>query len=315
MATAPVNINIAKGERVYPFMKLKFLALIFSLGLFGASLYFVYTKGFNFGVDFAGGIKLVYQFSGPTSEDAIRSAMAGLDLGDAQVLRFGQKEDRSFLIKVREKPGVEVVVEITGQLKEKMAGQEITLLAEEFVGPRVGTELRNRGIWAIVISWILILIYVGWRFDFLFAPGAIIALIHDVQIAIGFLVFFGKEINLPILAAMLTIIGYSINDTIVIYDRIRENIKKMSPNGNLAQLIDLSLTQTLSRTLVTGTTTIFSLIVLFVLGGGVLHDFAFCMLVGVIAGTYSSLFVASPIYLACQKLFPNWGLVKGGGRR
>ena len=298
--------NSKAEQKVYPFLNYKWHFMAVSVFFFVASLYLLFTKGLNYGVDFLGGIKLVYQFSGDLNEGNIRGQIEGLGLGDVQVVSFGESSKRQFLIKTKAIDGRNVTDEITSKLKTLDAQAE--LVSEENVGPKVGAELRKRGVFAVVLTWVLILVYVGIRFDFLFAPGAIVALIHDIVIPIGFFALLGKEFNLPILAALLTITGYSVNDTIVIYDRVRENLKKLPASIPLTQVINQSLTETLSRTIVTSLTVFFVLLVVFLIGGPVLHDFAFCMLLGIVFGSYSTIFIASPVYLGLQKIFPHHGL-------
>lgn len=294
--------------KIFPFMKYKWLFGAVSLVLVIASLYLIFTKGFNFGVDFKGGVKLVYQFSQPTGEEVVRESLLALDIGEVQVVRYDKVEANKLLVKVKFKEGVDLAELITNKLQADLKDNQVTLESSEDVGPKVGQELRRQGFLAMVLTWALILIYVGVRFDFLFAPGAIIALIHDVIIPCGVFSLLQIEFNLPILAALLTIIGYSINDTIVIDDRIRENLKKLSSKLSLPAVIDQSLTETLSRTIITSLTLFFAVLVLFFLGGAVLHDFSFCMLIGLVCGTYSTIFIASPIYLALNKMFPGKGM-------
>lgn len=292
----------------FPFMKYRgfFLALS-SLFLF-VSVYFISTHGFNFGVDFMGGIKLVYKFSSPIGDQKIREMLTSIGHVDSEVSSYGDAKDNSFLIKVRFEEGHNTSQDMTQKFTESLGAGQVTLLSEESVGPKVGADLRRRGILSVILTLVLILVYIALRFDFLFAPGAIIALIHDTAFALGVFTFFHKEFNLPILAAVLTLIGYSNNDTIIIYDRVRENLKKLPSSLPLTELIDRSLNETLSRSIVTHLTVLFAMIVLFVFGGGVIHDFAFFMIVGVIVGSYSSIFIASPIYILFHKFFPNKGL-------
>lgn len=302
-------------KRGFSFMKLKWYFISVSVVLGILSLYFMIERGLNLGVDFKGGIKLVHHFKEPTSDGKIRDLIESLNLGDVQVVRFGDESDNSFLIKIKQQEGRDVVKEITGKLTGELGEDGFTLLSEESVGAKVGADLRKRGFFAMGLTWLLMLIYIGWRFDFLFAPGAVVALLHDVIIGLGFFVFFGKEFNLPILAAVLTLIGYSINDTVIIFDRIRENLKKLPSALPLADLINRSVNETLSRTIITSLTVLFAMIVLFLFGGGVIHDFAFFMIVGAIVGSYSTIFIASPVYLAFNRLFPHRGLVRGIGKR
>ena len=234
----PVTTTEKKG---FPFMKWKghFISVSIILGIL--SLYFMIQRGLNLGVDFKGGIKLVYQFKEPTSDGKIRGLVESVNLGDVQVVRFGAESENSFLIKIKLQEGRDVAKEITERLKSQLGTDGFTLLSEESVGAKVGADLRKRGFFAMGLTWLLMLIFIGWRFDFLFAPGAVVALLHDVIISLGFFVFFGKEFNLPILAAVLTLIGYSINDTVIIFDRIRENLKKLPASIPLADLINQSV--------------------------------------------------------------------------
>ncbi len=296
-------------------MKIKGVMILVSVVFVIASLVVFWRVGFNFGVDFKGGIKLVYQFSEPVGDGRIREILEPLGLGDIQVVQFGKESEKSYLIKVKQVENRDISQEIRQNLASGFASANPVLLSEENVGAKVGADLRRRGLFAIILSWVLMLVYIGWRFDFLFAPGAVLSLVHDVIISLGFFVFFGKEFNLPILAGVLTLIGYSINDTIVIYDRVRENLRKIPASVPLSDLINISVNETLSRTIVTSLTVFFAMLVLFFFGGGVVHDFAFYMLVGVVVGTYSTVFIASPVYLALTRVFPHKGLVRNIGKR
>lgn len=305
--------GVASVQRIFPFMKYKWYFITVSLLFVSFSFWSMATKGFNWGVDFLGGIKLVYQFGAPVGEGKIRDQLGEMNLGDAQVVRFGEANQNQYLIKVKFQEGRSLTNEITSKLQA--VDPTLTLISEENVGPKVGAELRKKGVMAVILTWVLILIYIGLRFDFLFAPGGIVALIHDVVIPMGFFSYLGIEFNLPILAALLTIIGYSINDTIVIYDRVRENLRKLPSSLPLEEVIDRSVTETMSRTIVTSLTVFFVMFVLFFMGGAVLHDFAFCMLLGVLFGTYSTIFIANPVYLGLQKLFPHLGMARLGRKR
>lgn len=315
--TNPLHNNqaISPYRNRIPVMKMKWHFMSVSLVLVSASLFFILVKGFNFGVDFRGGVKLVYKFNEPLGDEKIRSILKPLEMGDVQVVQFGEEKEKSFLVKVKYQEGRDSAGEITKVLEADPSSQGATLLSEEMVGPKVGADLRKRGTFAILLTWVLMLIYIGWRFDFLFAPGAVVALLHDVIIGLGFFAFFGKEVNLSILAAVLTLIGYSVNDTIIIYDRVRENLKKLPASIPLEDLVTQSVNETLSRTIVTSLTVLFAMVILFLLGGGVIHDFAFFMIVGVIVGSYSTIFIASPVYLGLNRLFPHKGLVRRIGKR
>ncbi len=290
-----------------PFIKYRYAFIALSVIAVVASLVLFATKGFNYGIDFKGGAKIEFQFTEPVTENQVREALAPLDLGDVSVVRFGEASDNRMSIKVElpeEHAGIGE--SIFTALTTAFGEGNVKLEQEETVGPRVGEELRRKAWLTILFSWVLMLIYIGYRFDFLFAPGAVIALMHDVIITLGFFALLGKEINLAILAAILTLIGYSINDTIVVFDRIRENKNRISPS-TIMDVVNECLNATLARTIITSLTVLFVVVVLFFKGGGTLHDFAFALIVGVIVGTYSSIFIASPVYVG---LYDNWPRIR-----
>lgn len=291
-------------------MRWKWFFISFSIACMFLSVFELFVNGLNFGADFLGGTKLVAQFDPKITEEQIRAQAQDLGIGDVQIVPFGNDPNANqYILRAKYIEGKDVPKLLTERFFASFGENEFVVKSEEIVGPRVGEDLKRKGLLSLNLACLLILIYIGFRFDFLFAPGAIVALIHDVLISAGFFAFFDKEFNLPILAALLTILGYSINDTIVIYDRIRENVKKYYKIYPLRDIIDVSLTETFSRTIVTSVTVFIVVLVLFYMGGGVLHDFAFCLMIGVIFGVYSSLFIASPIYLGLQKLFPTKGMV------
>ena len=245
------------------------------------------------GIDFKGGSEIAVQISGNQSIGDIRKIISDGNIKSAEIKSYG--EAGQFLIRVLEESGADLVQEI---LKKGFPNETITILKVDKIGPKVGSELLLDAVWAILLSFVAILIYVAFRFEFNFGVGAIIALIHDVIITFSLVVIVNHlglvdlELNQTILAGMLTVIGYSINDTVVIMDRVRENREKHK-GMNFAKLVNLSLNETLSRTLNTVLTTVIVLVVLFIFGGPVLQGFAFCMFWGIIFGTYSSLFIAS----------------------
>lgn len=288
-----------------PFIKYRYAFIAVSVLFVVVSIALMLTKGFNYGIDFKGGAKLEFKFVNPVGESEVRNALQDSDLGNVSVVRFGQKSDNMMSIKVElPKEHAKIGGIISTALSKHFGEGNVSLEQEETVGPKVGKELRRKAWLTILFSWVLMLIYIGYRFDFLFAPGAVLALIHDVIITLGFFALLGKEINLAILAALLTLIGYSINDTIVVFDRIRENGSRIS-TSTIHNVVNESLNSTLSRTIITSLTVLFVVLVLFFKGGGTLHDFAFALLVGVIVGTYSSLFVAAPSYIAMYDLLPK----------
>jgi preprotein translocase subunit SecF len=260
-------------------------------------------------VDFAGGTLIQVRFVEKTQAGDIKDALVGLGLTSLTVQQFGDSAEE-FLIRTPEAGGstAQLSQKFKQALEAKYGTSKLEILRSEMVGPQVGKDLRQKGLLAVVYALLGTLIYVAWRFEFRFGVAAIVALAHDVLVTLGFFSLFGKEIDLPIIAAFLAIIGYSLNDTIIIYDRIREEIAKSDGEG-LAVIVNRSINQTLSRTILTSGTTLLVVVSLFIFGGGVIHDFAFAMLVGIIAGTYSSIFVASALLLFWEKRLPR----KAGG--
>ncbi len=258
----------------------------------------VLRGGLNFGIDFAGGTIIQVKFSKAAPADAIRNAFAGINVGDAIIQEIGENE---VIVRTNQPMTKELQVKVAEAMTGQFGAGAYEIRRIEFVGPKVGRDLTNKAILSIVFAWIGMLIYIAWRFEFRYGLGAIIALIHDTIITIGALSLLNKEFTLVIVAALLTIIGYSINDTIVVFDRIRENRKK-DLKKSLAEIINSSVNETLSRTILTSFTVFLVLLALFFLGGPVIHDFAFALLVGVVIGTYSSIFIASPIVLAFENI-------------
>lgn len=265
--------------------------------------------GLEYSVDFAGGSLLWLKFDKPVAVEELRSSLAGIDLGDSQIQMLGDGsstgESREVIIRTAQtEEGTSRTGEVKEVLRSTFAGNAYEILDEEFVGPKIGTELKGKAIKAIIFSLLVIVLYISWRFEFRFAMAAIVALAHDVLITIGIFSLTGKEISLPVIAALLTIVGYSLNDTIVVFDRIREELRLMR-RKRYPVIINASINRTLSRTIITTTTTLFVVLSLFVFGGSVIHDFAFALLVGVIVGTYSSIFVASPVLVEWQQRWPS----------
>jgi preprotein translocase subunit SecF len=259
--------------------------------------------GLNYGIDFAGGTLVQIKFQQGTTTEKLRHALKPIQLESSIIQQLGPQE-----VVIRTTGAASDLKGLSARIEDVLSaaygkgGFEVRRL--EAVGPKVGKDLTNKAILAIVFSWIGMLIYIAWRFEFRFAVGGIVALIHDVIITIGALSLLNKEFTLTIVAALLTIIGYSINDTIVVYDRIRENVRK-STRKNLGEVINASINETLSRTILTSLTVFIVVTILFILGGEVIHDFAFALLVGVVVGTYSSIFIASPIVLAWEHYKPS----------
>jgi len=266
-------------------------ANIFSLTIFLISIILIVFKGLNYGIDFKGGT-LIELRSNNSEVSLIRDVLKNMNLGDVNVKKFGKKGD--FLIKVEQKDeNNNLIPEIKKNLSDNL-NSEVNFRRVENVGPKVSVELLRSGILAISLSLAAMLFYIWVRFEWQFSIGSIIALFHDVIITLGIFSFLSLEINLSIIAAVLTIVGYSMNDTVVIYDRIRENLGKYH-RLNISDIANLSINETLARTIITSVTTLLALISIFILGGEILRGFSFAMILGVLIGTFSSIFVASPI--------------------
>lgn len=281
------------------------LFLILSTLLVTGSIYLMIHRGLNFGTDFKGGVRLQYRFSQTVSEGNLRKWLEPLALGDFSVQKIGQTEDNRFVIKLENKENLTTVsLPITEAFQKGLPGQQITVEREESVGPKAGADLRKKAAWAILISWLLMLIYIGYRFDFAFSPGAIIALVHDVTVTLGAFAISQREVSLSVVAALLTIIGYSINDTIVLYDRVRENLAK-GTKESLKEVLDRSINETLSRTIITSFTVFLVVLPIYLFGEGEFQNFGFSMTVGVLVGSYSSIFIACPLYLFLKEYGPR----------
>lgn len=259
-------------------------------------------RGLKQSIDFAGGALVEVRTERPVPLQDIRSIIASAGFENAEITRFGAENE--FLIKVKGIAEADSSAKtILGALQSGVTGQQVELRRVETVGPKIGAELRSTGVQAVIWSLVGILIYVGWRFDFRFAVASILATMHDVLLTLAFFSFTGIEISMGVLAAVLTIVGYSLNDTVVVFDRIRENLR-LKRGTEFGKLVNTSINETLSRTVITGTTTLLVLISLIFLGGEVLRDFAITLFVGIIIGTYSSVFVAAPIVLEWHKWRP-----------
>ena len=286
-------LRIIKSETNINFMRIKKLTLFISSILFFLSLSLVFIKGLNLGIDFTGGSLIEVRFKENIDLNNLRMKMNKLDLGEIQLQTIGNEND--IVIKVQDKKNNENTQSETIQIiKNSLSGKSVEYRRAEFVGPKVGAELVNAGIIAVIFSLIGILIYIWIRFQWNFAIGAIIALVHDVILTLGFFSVLQLEFNLATVAAVLTIAGYSINDTVVIYDRIRDTMRKYK-QITFDKVINISLNGTLSRTLTTSLTTILALIALYTFGGIVISSFIIALIWGVLIGTYSSVYVASPI--------------------
>ena len=267
---------------------------IFSLILIALSISFLLFKGLNLGVDFKGGTLIEVRTENSNINIAeIRQSFLNMNLGDVTVKKFGQKNDYLVKIEMKETDDENFIKSINDKLSSDL-GSQINFRRVESVGPKVSNELLRDGLLAISLSLAAMLFYIWIRFEWQFSLGAILALVHDVIVTLGIFSLLTYEINLSIVAAVLTIVGYSMNDTVVIFDRIRENLKKYSKIST-SDICDTSINETLSRTLITSVTTLLALLSIYIFGGEILKGFSFAMIIGVIVGTYSSIFVAAPI--------------------
>ena len=267
-----------------------------------ASLVLFFTKGLNYGVDFRGGAEIQVKFGSPVDMGKLRSELDN-NFKSSSLQSIGDQDANEFLIKVSgsEENLNKVTEDITKMLTSKFAGLNPDIQKTDIVGPKAGEELRKSGFQALIWALLMIMIYIALRFDYKYSPGAIVALIHDVVIIVGIFILVDKEFSLQIVGALLAVIGYSVNDTVVVYDRVREHEEK-SVGGKLKDLINKALNETLSRTMLTSLTTLIVSVVMFATGGGVIHDFFFAITLGVFIGTYSSLFVAAPTILFFDKI-------------
>jgi len=285
-------MQILGNKRNIDFMGKRQIALAFSLVVITIAIGSIAFRGLSLGIDFTGGTLIEVGYGEPANLESVRQALTDSGYGDSSVQQFGTPRD--ILIRLASSADADsarLSNEVFAALS-KAAGSELELRRVEFVGPQVGDELTEDGALAVLVALIAILMYVAMRFEWRFAVGSVIALIHDVFIVVGLFALLQIEFDLPVLAAVLAVIGYSLNDTIVVFDRIRENFRKMR-KGEPIEIVNRSLNETLSRTLVTSLTTILVLLALFFLGGEIIHGFAFALLVGVVIGTYSSIYVAS----------------------
>jgi len=274
----------------YFYKKLNILSSIFII----FSILVLLFKGLNLGVDFKGGTLIELRTENPNINIAeIRESFLKMNLGDVTVKKFGKENDYLVKIEITKSDDENFIKSINDKLSADL-GSAVNFRRVENVGPKVSNELLRAGLLAISLSLAAMLFYIWIRFEWQFSLGAIIALIHDVIITVGIFSFLAYEVNLSIVAAVLTIVGYSMNDTVVIFDRIRENLKKYS-KISITEISDLSTNQTLSRTLITSVTTLLALFSIYIFGGAILKGFSFAMIIGVIVGTYSSIFVATPI--------------------
>ena len=280
----------------FDFMGKRRIAYIFSATLIILSVSFFLARGLNYGIDFTGGTIVELGFSGPADLSSIRSILSQSEFSDAQVQYFGTASD--VIVRVPPRPGLNNA-EISNNLLQLLgsSGESIEIRRVEFVGPQVGDELKEDGGLAMIYALVGVLIYVAIRFQTRFSVGAIAALVHDVLITIGYFAITKTDFDLTVLAAILAVIGYSLNDTIVVFDRIRENFHKLRKTAPV-DVMNISINETLSRTIKTSVATLLVVIALFFIGGEIIHGFSTALMIGIVIGTYSSIYIASPVTLA-----------------
>ena len=278
-----------------PFMKFRKIAGVISIALFSISVLTLGFRGLTLGLDFSGGTLIEISYEEPASLEEIRSILIANDFEDSQVVNFGT--DLDVLIKVADQSGNSRLGNQIFTLLEDQ-GLPGTLKRSEFVGPQIGSELRDQGGVGMLVALFMILLYVAFRFQYKFALGAVTALTHDVVIILGFFSIFAWDFDLTVLAALLAVIGYSLNDTIVVSDRIRENFRTQRELDNPQEIIYLSLNQTLSRTVITSFTTLLVLFALFILGGDLIRGFSLALILGVLIGTYSSIYIVANMLMS-----------------
>jgi len=295
---------IKPGTRI-PFTRYRKIAVVLSTVVNVAVLLALFIKGPNLGVDFAGGTMVQLKFSQPVSIPVIRNALDKVNLAAGVIQNFGDARANEYLVRL-DKSSVELGAlgeQIKKALTDQFGADKFEIRRIESVGPKVGEDLRFRGAMSVIAATVMMGVYIWLRFDLRFGVGAVIALIHDVLVTIGALLVANYEFDLSIVAALLTIVGYSVNDTVIVCDRIRENMRKIK-RESLESIINTSINETLSRTIITVSTAIMVLVALYVLGGAVIRPFAFALLVGFFSGVYSTIFIASPVILLWEKGAP-----------
>ncbi|MEF3191536.1 MAG: protein translocase subunit SecF [Campylobacterales bacterium] len=290
-------MELFKQGRVYDFMRLNKVIFSASMMVVMLSIWLILTKGFVFGIDFAGGTIVQVRYDRPVVIEELRNHLRQTPIGDVEIQEFGSPEEIVLRLK---KSSTTMGRDIGDEVHAALAGTgSFEIRRVDMVGPKVGKELTEKGIMALALTVLGIMIYTAFRFEWRFGVAAILALVHDIIITAGMISLFEVEFDLTVLAALLTILGYSINDTIVIFDRIREKIVEAKPQAsyNLAVLINEGVSETLSRSVLTVVTVFFVVLTLYLFGGQIIHGFSFAMLIGVIIGAYSSIYMASPLLI------------------
>ena len=301
-------LNFKDGEAI-DFLSLRRLSAIISgIIILAGVASIVVQKGLKYGIDFRGGTNVQIQFSSPPNLDQLRQFFAERGMKNVILQTFGDVADQEILLGLPIDGPLGTGEDLTAELRKILLPQhpKLEIRRIETIGPKVGDELKISAVQAVLIALGLVLLYITIRFQWRQGVSAIVALVHDVLVVVGIFSIFDKEFTLTVVAALLTVVGYSLNDTIVVFDRIRENQGKYRKKS-FEETINLSITETLSRTLITSGTTLLVVLSLFFLGGEIIHDFAFALLVGVLIGTYSSIYVASPVALFFTKLAPPGG--------
>jgi preprotein translocase subunit SecF len=288
------------GETRIDFIKLRWRAIGVSAAIILAGMVSMIIKGGpQYGVDFLGGTVIQVHFPQAPNIGEVRKVMANIGFGDAEIKTFGAPNE--ILLRVeKQEEAIAISAPIMQALRQAFPQNPPDERLVESVGPKIGKELRTAAIWATLISLALILVYVSFRFEFIFAVGAVVALFHDVVVTVGAFSLLNMEVNLTVVAALLTIVGFSLNDTIVVMDRIREN-RRIMRETTIEQLINASINQTLGRTIITSLTVFFVVLILLFFGGEVIYNFAFAMTIGVISGVYSTVYIAAPIVVEWHK--------------
>lgn len=291
-----IHIEFMKYNKITTCISVVFLIICL------ISIFFV--RGLNYGIDFSGGTEIQVAFNKAVKTDDIRAALKPLGFAGATIQSMGISSDNEFLIRTSTEGdvGYQTAKKIEGALKNAFGAKDVDIRGTNMVGSAVSEDLKKKGFFSLLYAGIGLLIYIWWRFEFSFSVGAIAALVHDVIVTVGMFSLTGKEIDLTVIAALLTIVGFSLNDTIVIFDRVRENLKKLTGSVELSTVMDSSVSQTLNRTILTSFTVFVTILCLFLLGGSVIHNFAFAMIAGVISGVYSTVFIANPVVLLFNRI-------------
>ncbi|WP_027390228.1 protein translocase subunit SecF [Chrysiogenes arsenatis] len=295
-----------------PFMGMRWIAVSVAVLLVLCSLVLLATRGLNYGIDFTGGSLVQLQFKEPTPIEDIRANLSQEGFGDSEIQEYGSPRDILVRAPQFDEKNANAVTNAIKSRIESAYGDKVEVLRIETVGPKIGGELRQQALYAVLYSLVAIVCYIWWRFELKFGLAAIIALVHDVIITMGMFSLTGIQFSLAALAAVLTVVGYSLNDTIVIFDRIRENlvVNEGEEKKPIITILNESITQTLSRTIITGGTTLFVVLTLFFFGGEVLSGFAFALIIGVIIGTFSSIFIATVLLVYWQPAYDEPHLKK-----